>query len=258
MKVVILAGGFGTRLSEETTVTPKPMVPVGPAPIIWHIMKLYAHWGFKEFVVALGYKADVIKNYFLHYSELSGDLTVDLGKGTVTQTRRPKEDWVVHLVETGVDTLTGGRLRRLKHLIGDDTFLLTYGDGVTDLDVNKVVELHRSQDGLATITAVRPTARFGGIIFEGDHVSGFAEKRQVDEGWINGGFMVLEPACLDHLHSDEDVLEVDLLEKLARDRKLTAYKHTGFWQCMDTVRDRQTLEKMWASGNAPWKLWNDN
>ena len=162
MKVVILAGGFGTRLSEETTVTPKPMVPVGPAPIIWHIMKLYAHWGFNEFVVALGYKADVIKNYFLHYSELNGDLTIDMGKGTVTQTRQPHENWVVHLVDTGVDTLTGGRLRRLKQVIGDETFMLTYGDGVTDLDVNRVLELHRSQGGMATLTAVRPPARFGG------------------------------------------------------------------------------------------------
>jgi glucose-1-phosphate cytidylyltransferase len=257
MKVVILAGGLGTRLSEETTVMPKPMVPIGGRPIIWHIMKLYSHWGFREFVIALGYKAEVIKNYFLHYSELTGDLTVDLNNGTIKQTRRPHEDWIVHLVETGVETLTGGRLRRLRQLIGDDTFMVTYGDGVTDLDINKVIELHRANRGLATITAVRPPARFGGIAFEGDHVRGFAEKRQVDEGWINGGFMVLEPSCLDYLHGDGDVLEVDLLERLAHDGKLVAHKHTGFWHCMDTVRDRQTLEAMWASGDAPWKIWND-
>lgn len=257
MKVVILAGGFGTRLAEETAVIPKPMVEVGGNPILWHIMKLYAHWGFKEFVVALGYKGDVIKNYFLHYGELAGDLTVDLGNNTVTQTRRPHEDWVVHLVDTGKATLTGGRLRRLESLIGNETFLLTYGDGLSDVDPRKVVGFHRSQGRLATVTAVRPPARFGGIVFDGDSntVTGFAEKRQTDEGWVNGGFMVMEPKVFQYLSGDDDILEVNLLERLAQERQFVAYRHTGFWQCMDTVRDRQTLEKLWESGKAPWKKW---
>lgn len=257
MKVVILAGGFGTRLSEETTILPKPMVEIGQAPIIWHIMKLYSHWGFNEFVVALGYKSQVIKNYFLRYADLSGDLIVNLKDCTVEQMCPPREDWTIHLVDTGINTLTGGRLRRLQDIIGDETFMLTYGDGVADVDVNEVLNLHRSQNGLATLTAVRPSARFGGISFAGDHVSDFAEKRQVDVGWINGGFMVLEPECFEYLSGDRDVLEIDLLEQLARAKKLLAYKHTGFWQCMDTVRDKQILDEMWATSNAPWKLWEN-
>jgi glucose-1-phosphate cytidylyltransferase len=256
MKVVILAGGFGTRLSEETVATPKPMVTIGGQPILWHIMKTYAHWGFKEFVVALGYKGEVVKDYVLHYGELSGDLTVDLGAGKVTQTRRPHEDWTVHLVDTGLNTLTGGRLKRLAPVLGNETFMLTYGDGVSDVDVPELLAMHRNRGALATVTAVRPPARFGAIAFEGDHVVGFAEKRQADEGWINGGFMAMEPGVFDRLDADTDVLEVDLLEALANDRKLTAYRHTGFWQSMDTVRDRQLLEKLWDGGNAPWKLWD--
>jgi glucose-1-phosphate cytidylyltransferase len=257
MKVVILAGGFGTRLAEETAVIPKPMVDIGGYPILWHIMKLYAHWGFREFVIALGYKGDVIKNYFLHYGELAGDLTVDLGRNVVTQTRRPHEDWIVHLVDTGQATLTGGRLKRLAPLIGNETFLLTYGDGVSDVDPRKVLDFHRAEKRLATVTAVRPPARFGGIMFDGDSntVTGFAEKRQTDEGWVNGGFMALEPDVFKYLKGDSDVLEVDLLERLAQERQFVAYRHEGFWQCMDTVRDRQTLEKLWQSGNAPWKKW---
>ncbi|MCW4116995.1 glucose-1-phosphate cytidylyltransferase [Aurantimonas sp. MSK8Z-1] len=256
MKVVILAGGFGTRLSEETALTPKPMVQIGGAPILWHIMKSYASFGFREFVVALGYKGEVIKNYFLHYGELAGDLTVDLDRNVVTQTRRPHEDWVVHLVDTGLNTLTGGRLRRLAPLLGGETFMLTYGDGVSDVDPNDVLALHRGTNALATVTAVRPPARFGGIQFDGDRVTGFAEKRQTDEGWINGGFMVMEPAVMNYLSSDKDVLEVDLLERLAADGGLVAYRHEKFWQCMDTVRDRHTLEQMWDSGQAPWKRWD--
>ena len=255
MKVVILAGGFGTRLSEETAITPKPMVSIGGNPILWHIMKCYAHWGFKEFVLALGYKSEVIKDYFLHYGELGGDLTIDLGRNVVEQTRRPHEDWIVHLVDTGLNTLTGGRVKRLEHLLGSEPFLLTYGDGVSDVNVRDVVEFHRAQRCLATVTAVRPPARFGGIMFDGDRVKGFAEKRQVDEGWVNGGFMVLEPGIFGYLKSDNDVLEVDLLERLAHDDQFVGYRHLGFWQCMDTVRDRQTLERLWESGQAPWKLW---
>ncbi|MEM9209892.1 MAG: glucose-1-phosphate cytidylyltransferase [Pseudomonadota bacterium] len=255
MKVVILAGGLGSRLAEETHVIPKPMVSVGDEPILWHIMKLYAKWGLNEFYVTLGYKGDVIKNYFLHYSELSGDLSVDLGNNTVKQTRKSHEKWNVHLIETGKETLTGGRLLRLKEILKGETFMLTYGDGVSDVNPHDVLELHHTRNALATVTAVRPPARFGGIAFDGDHVTGFAEKRQVDEGWINGGFMVMEPGVFDYLTGDQDVLEVDLLERLAIDKKLVAYKHKGYWQCMDTLRDRQKLEEQWASGNAPWKIW---
>lgn len=257
MKTVILAGGLGTRLAEETTALPKPMVTVGGKPILWHIMKIYGERGFHDFVVALGYKGETIKNYFLHYAELESDLTVDLRSGKVKQTRTRREDWTIHLIDTGMNTLTGGRLLRLKSLIGDETFLLTYGDGVTDLDVNEVIALHKKRGKLATVTAVRPPARFGGIQFDGDLVTGFAEKRQTDEGWINGGFMVLEPGVFRYLKGDSDVLEIDLLEALARDGQLAAYRHEGYWQCMDTVRDRQLLEQQWASGKAPWKLWEN-
>jgi glucose-1-phosphate cytidylyltransferase len=257
VKVVILAGGFGTRLSEETVAIPKPMVQIGGMPILWHIMKTYAYWGFTEFVIALGYKSEVIKDYFLHYGELFGDLTVDLGRNKITQTRPPAENWVVHLVDTGLGSSTGGRLRRLASIIGDETFMLTYGDGVSDAPMPELIELHRACKCLVTVTAVRPPARFGGISFEGDRVAGFAEKHQVDEGWINGGFMVLESAAIERLTGDSDVLEVDLLEKLAAERELAAYRHTGFWQCMDTVRDRQTLERLWQEDKAPWRLWKD-
>lgn len=256
MKVVILAGGLGTRLAEETVAMPKPMVRIGPNPIIWHIMKGYARWGFAEFVVALGYKGEVVKNYFLHYGELAGDLTVDLGRGTIERTRRPREDWIIHLVDTGLNTLTGGRLKRLQPIVGDETFMLTYGDGVADLDVRAVLEFHRAEKCLATVTAVRPPARFGGIVFDKNKVVGFAEKGQTEAGWINGGFMVLEPGIFDYLSDDNDVLEVDLLERLARDGKLSAYRHEGFWQCMDTLRDRQLLDRLWESGQAPWKVWD--
>jgi glucose-1-phosphate cytidylyltransferase len=258
MKVVILAGGLGTRLAEETVSMPKPMVAVGGHPILWHVMKLYAHWGYNEFVIALGYKGDVIKDYFINYAMRMSNLHVDLANATVTTTTRHREDWKIHLVDTGLNTLTGGRLRRLQHVLGDEPFLLTYGDGVSDVPVPKVVEFHRAQGKLATVTAVRPPARFGGIMFDGDHVTGFAEKRQTDEGWVNGGFMVLEPQVLSMLHRDEDVLEVDLLEQLAKKNEFVAYRHEGFWQCMDTVRDRQLLEKLWDSGKAPWKIWDDN
>jgi len=256
MKAVILAGGFGTRLAEETALTPKPMVQIGGHPILWHIMKSYSFWGFKEFVIALGYKGDVIKDYFLHYCDLEGDLTIDLGRNAVTQLRRPREDWIVHLVDTGLGTLTGGRVKRIEALIGDEPFMLTYGDGVADVDLSKVLAFHRANQRLATITAVRPPARFGGISFDGDKVVGFDEKKQINEGWINGGFMVLEPGVFKYLTNDADVLEIDLLERLAGDGQFVAYRHNGFWQCMDTSRDRQTLEKLWETGHAPWKLWD--
>lgn len=255
MKVVILAGGLGTRLSEETVSIPKPMVTIGGWPVLWHIMKIYSSFGYNEFVVALGYKSEIVKDYFLHYCDYFGDLTVDLGSGAIESRRRHTENWRVHLIDTGLHTLTGGRIRRLRSVLGDEPFMLTYGDGVSDVDINAVVDFHRQKKASATITAVRPTARFGGIKFDGDNVVGFAEKRQSEEGWINGGFMVLEPTIFDYLSSDKDVLEVDLLERLAKQNDFVAYKHPGFWQCMDTVRDRHLLEELWASDNPPWKRW---
>ncbi len=255
MKVVILAGGFGTRLAEETVAVPKPMVYIGDYPIIWHIMKFYASFGHNEFVVALGYKAEVVKNYFLNYANLGGDLTIDLNRGLVDRTRAPAEDWRIHLVDTGINTLTGGRLRRLASLIGNETFMLTYGDGVSNLPLPELLSYHRERGRLATITAVRPPARFGGIVFDGEEVEGFAEKRQTQEGWVNGGFMVLEPGVFQYLTRDEDVLEVDLLERLVQDRQLAAFKYEGFWQCMDTLRDKQLLERLWSEGQPPWKTW---
>lgn len=255
MKVVILAGGLGTRLAEETVSVPKPMVQVGGYPIIWHIMKFYASFGFNEFIVALGYKSDVVKSYFLSYGDFGGDISIDLQQNAIERRRRHEEDWRVHLIDTGLNTLTGGRVRRLASIIGDQPFMLTYGDGVSNAPIPKVLAYHRSQKRLATVTAVRPPARFGGIIFDGTEVQGFAEKRQTDEGWINGGFMVMEPGILQYLKSDHDVLEVDLLEHLVRDGQLAAYKHEGFWQCMDTLRDKQLLDELWASGSPPWKTW---
>lgn len=257
MKAVILAGGFGTRLAEETVSIPKPMVEVGGYPILWHIMKGYAAQGCKEFALALGYKADIVKRYFLEYGSLAGDIVLDLHDGIVEHRKRVEDDWRVHLVDTGLNTLTGGRVRRLRNTIGDEPFLLTYGDGVSDVPIDRLLAFHKAQGRLATITAVRPPARFGGIMFDAaeEEVVGFAEKRQIDEGWINGGFMVLEPGVFSYLSRDEDVLEVDLLERLASDRQLVAFKHEGFWQCMDTIRDKQLLERLWSSGKAPWKIW---
>jgi len=255
MKVVILAGGFGTRLAEETITIPKPMVQIGQHPIIWHIMKSYASYGFEEFVVALGYKADVVKNFFLHFDDLASDLTVDLGAGTVEHLRRHEEKWKIHLIDTGLETLTGGRVRRLEPYLRDETFMLTYGDGVSDVPLDRLLAYHRKHQKLATITAVPAQARFGNIIFDDDRVVGFAEKRSADEAWINGGFMVIEPSVFNYLRKDDDILEVDLLERLTRDGQLSAYRHTGFWQCMDTLRDRQALERLWASESPPWKTW---
>ncbi len=255
MKVAILAGGLGTRLSEETETRPKPMVEIGGKPILWHIMKHYGGHGFNEFCVALGYKGEVIKRFFLDHHTLSGDLTVDIatGKSVVTSTAAP--DWKVHLIDTGDATLTGGRIKRLERFLGAETFMLTYGDGVSNLPLDKLVAFHKASGRLATVSAVRPPARFGGIDFEGDLVNGFSEKSQIREGWINGGFMVLEPGIFKYLKGDKDVLEVDLLERLAEDKQLAAFRHEGFWQCMDTVRDKRFLEDLWNGGDAPWKTW---
>jgi glucose-1-phosphate cytidylyltransferase len=255
MKVVILAGGFGTRLAEETVTIPKPMVQIGQHPILWHIMKFYASYGFEEFVLALGYKADVVKNFFLQFADMSSDLTIDLGAGTVERRRRHEETWKIDLIDTGLETLTGGRVRRLAPFIGDATFMLTYGDGVSDVPLDRLLAFHKSQGKLATVTAVPAVARFGNIVFEGERIASFAEKPTNDGAWINGGYMVMEPGVLDYLSKDEDVLEVDLLERLADDGQLAAYRHQGFWQCMDTLRDKQGLERLWLAGAPPWKRW---
>ena len=256
MKVVILAGGRGSRLAELTELVPKPMVQIGERPILWHIMKHFASFGHREFVLALGYKGHIIKEFFLHYRLLSASLTVDLGDGsTEMHGSDVPDDWKVHLVETGLTTGTGGRVFRLKKWLQDDTFLLTYGDGVANIDLNDLIRTHKQAGCLATITAVRPPSRFGGLTFEGGLVSEFVEKPQIGEGWINGGFMVLEPGVFDYMDAQTDSLEKDVLERVARDGRLGAYRHEGFWQCMDTLRDRYHLEDLWQSGNAEWKTW---
>lgn len=255
VKVVILAGGMGTRLAEETEVRPKPMVEIGGRPIIWHIMQRYAHYGFNEFAVALGYKGDVIKRYFRDYCALHGDMTVRTKDGEVEVHERDAEDWTVHLIDTGLDVMTGGRVKRLQPLLEGGTFLLTYGDGVADVDLRAVLERHREQGRIATITAVRPPARFGGLVFgEGGTVKEFTEKPQIGEGWINGGFMVFEPEVFRYLDGDQTILEAHVLERLAEEGQLAAYEHDGFWQCMDTMRDVKVLESLWQSGSPPWRV----
>lgn len=255
MKVVILAGGLGTRLSEETEIRPKPMVAVGEKPILWHIMKHYAHHGFNEFCLALGYKGDIIKRYFLDYSTLNGSFSLDLRSGDLAVHDREIEDWRLHLVDTGLSTLTGGRLRRLIPWLGEEPFMLTYGDGVANLDLRALLDFHRRQGKLATVTAVRPPSRFGGLAFEHDLVTEFIEKPQIGEGWINGGFMVFEPEVFRYLEDDRSRLEQDVLEPLAAEGQLAAFKHEGFWQCMDSLRDKHLLEHLWRQGNPPWRVW---
>jgi glucose-1-phosphate cytidylyltransferase len=256
MKVVILAGGLGTRLAEETEVRPKPMVEIGGRPILWHIMKHYAHYGFREFYLALGYKGEQIKRFFLDYHVMSANMTVALKDGTMSiHGRGHSDDWIVHLLDTGIDTNTGGRLKLLAPFLGNETFMLTYGDGVSNVDLSKLLKLHRSHNCLATLTAVRPPARFGALLFDGDVVTEFQEKPQIGEGWINGGFMVFEPGIFGYIKGDDTVLEAGALERIAADRQLVAYKHDGFWQCMDTMRDKRLLEHLWQSNNAQWKVW---
>jgi len=254
MKVVILAGGLGTRLAEETELRPKPMVEIGGRPIIWHIMKHYAHHGLKEFFIAVGYRGEIIKRFFLDYCSLSGSMTVDLSQGVVNNHENDCEDWLVHLKETGHETNTGGRVKRLESWLSDGTFMLTYGDGVSNVDLAKLLQFHKEHGRVATVTAVRPPARFGGLVFSGDLVTEFIEKPQIGEGWINGGFMVFEPALFDYLTDDDSSLEADALEKLAADKQLVAFRHEDFWQCMDTMREVRLLENLWRS-NPPWKTW---
>ena len=257
MKVAILAGGKGTRLAEETEIRPKPMVAIGGRPILWHIMRHYAHYGHKEFCIALGYKGDAIKRYIVDHSSLQGDITVDLCKGSVVNHANGMQhlDWVVNLVETGEETQTGGRIRRLAPFIGRERFMLTWGDGVSNIDLDRLVEFHKSHGRLATVTAVRPPARYGRLDLEGDRVAHFAEKPQLSEGWINGAFFVLEPEVFDYIDSDNTVWERQPMERLAAEGQLMAYRHDSFWQCMDTLREKVILEELWQNGNAPWKVW---
>ncbi len=257
MKVVILAGGLGSRLAEETEVKPKPMVEIGGQPILWHIIKHYAHHGFKEVYLALGYRGEVIKRFFMDYHSLNGSISIDLASGQIDRHDRECEDWVVHLKNTGLQTNTGGRLKRLESFLADGTFMITYGDGVCDVNLNDLLAFHRAHGRVATVTAVRPPARFGGLILDGDSVVvDFTEKPQIGEGWINGGYMVFEPEIFNYLKDDDSSLEADALERLASERQLAAYRHEGFWQCMDTMRDMRLLQSLWQSGKAPWKVWD--
>jgi glucose-1-phosphate cytidylyltransferase len=256
VKVAILAGGVGSRIQEETELRPKPMVEIGGRPILWHIMRIYAHFGFNDFVVALGYKGDYVKRWMIEYSSLQGDLTVSLKDGRVEVLEGEREDWTVSLVDTGLTTATGGRIKRLAPHV-DDTFMLTWGDGVADIDVPALLEYHRAHGKLATVTAVRPPARFGALTLNGDGaVTTFSEKPQLGEGWINGAFFVLEPAVFDYIDSDTTQWEREPLERLAEEGQLMAYRHESFWQCMDTLRDKVLLEQLWASERPPWKLWS--
>jgi glucose-1-phosphate cytidylyltransferase len=254
MKAVILAGGMGTRLTEETQVRPKPMVEIGGKPLLWHIMKGYAANGIQEFIVCLGYKGYYIKEYFANYYLHASDVTFDLSSGTEQVHQATAEPWKVTLVETGETTMTGGRLKRVLPYVGDEDFCFTYGDGVSDLNIAELIEFHRQQGRLATITAVQPPGRFGALEADGDKVSAFVEKPHGDGSWINGGFFVLSPRIGDYIEGDHTVWERDPLERLARDGELSAYRYQGFWQMMDTVRDKNLLEDLWARG-APWKVW---
>ena len=256
MKVVILAGGFGTRLSEETGVRPKPMVEIGGKPILWHIMNIYAASGLTEFIIALGYKGEFIKEYFLNFYAINNNITIDLSTGETTIHDGKQPNWKIHLVDTGLHTQTGGRLKRLKNWLGkDEAFMLTYGDGVADIDLHALIGFHKSHGKLATVTTVRSPARFGRIGFNGNQVTKFYEKPQSAEGWINGGFFVLHPKVIDYIDNDETIWERSPVEKLAGDSQLMGYHHSGFWSCMDTLKEKNILEELWNSNEAPWKVW---
>lgn len=254
MKVILLAGGFGTRLAEYTDAIPKPMVPVGSKPILWHIMQTYARFGHKDFYVALGYKAEIIKEYFLNYRALNADFTVDLASGNLTPHQVDPVDWKVTLVNTGDATMTGGRVKRMQSFIGNETCMLTYGDGVADIDLDALLAFHRSHGKMVTVSAVRPAARFGELEMDGPSVTSFQEKPQMHDGWINGGFFVFEAPFFDLIAGDSTLLEREPLEKATQAGELMAYKHEGFWQCMDTKRDLDHLQSLWESGKAPWKV----
>ncbi len=257
MKVVILAGGFGTRLSEETGVKPKPMVEIGGQPMLWHIMKIYSAHGLNDFIICLGYKGQAIKQYFANYSLLMSNVTFDLRNHQVEIHKNGAEPWRVTLVDTGEQTMTGGRIKRVREYIGDETFCMTYGDGVSDINIRELIAFHREQNALATLTAVQPAGRFGAFRLEQDQnkILSFKEKPRGDGAWINGGFFVLEPQVMDYIRDDSTVWEEEPMANLAHDGKLAAYRHQGYWQNMDTLRDKNLLEKLWESGNPPWKIW---
>ncbi|WP_298439789.1 glucose-1-phosphate cytidylyltransferase [Geobacter sp.] len=256
MKVVILAGGLGTRLSEETVVRPKPMVEIGGKPILWHIMKIYSHFGYNDFVICLGFKGYMIKEYFSNYFLHMSDVTFDMRNNTMEVHQQYAEPWKVTLVDTGADSMTGGRVKRVAPYVGNETFMLTYGDGVADVDIAELVRFHKAHGCQATVTSAQPSGRFGALdIRERGRVASFQEKPAGDGAWINGGFFVLEPSVFDRIAGDSTVFEKEPLEGLARDRELHAYKHDGFWQPMDTLRDKNHLEELWNNGRAPWKMW---
>lgn len=257
MKVVILAGGFGTRLSEETDIKPKPMVEIGGKPILWHIMKIYSSYGFNDFIICLGYKGYIIKEFFANYFLHTSDVTIDLKDNKIEVHSVKAEPWKVTLVDTGLNTMTGGRIKRIKPFVENQTFMLTYGDGVGNIDIKKLLEFHKSHGKYATLTAVQPSGRFGALHLEGDKVKEFEEKPKGDGAWVNGGFFVLEPQIFDYIEGDETIWEKEPLENLAKDGQLMAYRHTGFWKPMDTLRDKRELELLWQSGNPPWKIWED-
>ena len=254
MKVVILAGGYGTRLSEETEILPKPMIEIGGRPLLWHLMKSFAEQGFNEFVVALGYKGDVIKRYFMHYADTVSDLKVDLGSGVTERQGKIHEDWKIELVDTGQDTMTGGRLKRLRDHVGG-TFIFTYGDGLSTVDAHKLVAFHRSHGKLATVTAVQPPSKFGMLQLDGNRVTKFAEKPADSRSFINGGFFVVEPDAIDRIEGDSTPWEREPCESLAADDQLEAYFHDGYWQCVDTLHELRLLRNAWNDGKAPWKTW---
>jgi glucose-1-phosphate cytidylyltransferase len=258
MKVVILAGGQGTRLAEETAVKPKPMVEIGGMPILWHIMNIYAAHGHRDFLLALGYKGSAIKDYFANFYQRDNDLTVDLATGDMVAHERRTVDWRVSLIDTGAETQTGGRIKRMQPHVGNETFMASYGDGVGDIDIAALLAFHRAHGRIATVTAVRPPSRFGEIEFDGDRVVAFNEKPQTSAGWINGGFFVLEPKVFGYIEGDQVPFEAAPLEGLAREGQLMAYRHEGFWQPMDTLREKRLLESLWESGQAPWKVWRDD